>query len=191
MAGDLSSTGDQQIPKLKTRMTIPNVSPEAEVPFTYKLWKALGVFRKDEVKFSIKVGLGAAIYALPAFIPYTRPVYSHWRGEWGLVSYMIVMSMTLGQTNNSGNLRVLGTVIGAVLAIGAWMVFGVNPYTLSLFGWAVSLPCFWIILNWKQATFGRFILLTYNLSVLYAYSLAMADTDDDDDEVCSWRCRCG
>lgn len=31
--------------------------------------------------------------------------YSHWRGEWGLVSYMIVMSMTIGQTNSSGLLR--------------------------------------------------------------------------------------
>lgn len=165
-----------------TKVNIPNVSPEAEVPFTYKVWKAMRVLRRDEVKFSIKVGVGAAIYALPAFIPLTRPIYSHWRGEWGLVSYMIVMSMTLGQTNNSGIMRFLGTVVGAGLAILAWVAIGVNPYYLSAFGWMVSLPCFWIILNWKQATFGRFILLTYNLSVLYAYSLAMADGDNDDDE---------
>lgn len=169
-------------PKLKPRPTIPNVSPSAGVPFTYKIWKSMRVLRRDEVKFSIKVGLGAAVYALPAFIPLTRPIYSHWRGEWGLVSFMIVMSMTLGQTNNSGNMRVLGTVFGAILALAAWLALGANPYALSAFGWVVSVPCFWIILNWKQATFGRFILLTYNLSVLYAYSLAMADADDDDDE---------
>ena len=31
---------------------------------------------------------------------------------------------------------------------------------------------------------GRFILLTYNLSALYAYSLSVKDAqDDDDDEV--------
>ena len=29
---------------------------------------------------------------------------------------------------------------------------------------------------------GRFILLTYNLSALYAYSLSVQDDDDDDDE---------
>ena len=29
---------------------------------------------------------------------------------------------------------------------------------------------------------GRFILLTYNLSALYAYSLSVRDEDDDDDE---------
>ena len=46
------------------------------------------------------------------------------------------------------------------------------------------MPCFHIILNWKQNTFGRFILLTYNLSCLYAYSLSIRDDDDDgDDEV--------
>ena len=143
------------------------------------------MFRRRNVRFSIKVGVGAAIYALPAFIPQTRPIYSHWRGEWGLVSYMIVMSMTLGQTNNSGKARVAGTLVGTVLTLFAWFVFSPNPYTLSLFGWIVSIPCFWIILTWKQATFGRFILLTYNLSVLYAYSLATSSAeggDDDDDE---------
>ncbi|KAG0633708.1 Fusaric acid resistance protein-like-domain-containing protein [Tuber brumale] len=170
---------------LRLTKTIPNVAPEVGVPFTYKVWKALSLFRQRNVRFSIKVGVGAAIYALPAFIPQTRPIYSHWRGEWGLVSYMIVISMTLGQTNNSGKARLLGTLLGSILALFAWFVFSTNPYTLSLFGWAVSVPCFWIILTWKQATFGRFILLTYNLSVLYAYSLATSSAgggDDDDDE---------
>ncbi|PWW79664.1 hypothetical protein C7212DRAFT_356449 [Tuber magnatum] len=170
---------------LKRANTIPNVAPEVGLPFTYKVWKALSLFRQHNVRFSIKVGVGAAAYALPAFIRQTRPIYSHWRGEWGLVSYMIVMSMTLGQTNNSGKARVLGTLLGSILALFAWFVFSTNPYTLSLFGWAVSIPCFWIILTWKQATFGRFILLTYNLSVLYAYSLATSSAgggDNDDDE---------
>ena len=175
---------NQQVdePTLKRRETIPNVAPEVGIPFSYRVWKALRVLRRDYVRFSIKVGVGAALYALPAFITSTRPIYSHWRGEWGLVSYMIVFSMTLGQTNNSGKARVLGTVLGSVLALTAWFMCATNPYFLAIFGWAVSLPCFWIILTWKQATFGRFILLTYNLSVLYAYSLAMADGDGDDDD---------
>ncbi|KAF8254118.1 hypothetical protein K440DRAFT_648719 [Wilcoxina mikolae CBS 423.85] len=164
------------------RRTIPNVSPEAQVPFTYKVWKAFGALRQDHVKFSVKVGVGAALYALPSFIPTTRPTFQLWRGEWGLVSYMIIMSMTLGQTNNSGEARVVGTMIGAVLALIAWIAFPENPYALSLLGWLVSMPCFWIILNWKQATLGRFILLTYNLSALYAYSISMTDDNEDDDD---------
>lgn len=167
---------------LKRQHTIPNVSPEAKIPLSYRLWKALGTLRQDHIKFSVKVGVGAALFALPAFIPITRPTFSLWRGEWGLVSYMIIMSMTLGQTNSSGEARVVGTMVGAVLALVAWVVFPENPYALSIFGWIVSIPCFWIILTWKQATFGRFILLTYNLSALYAYSLSKKDDDDDDDE---------
>ena len=152
------------------------------MPLTYQLWKALALLRQDKVRFGIKVGVGAALYSLPAFIQATRPTYALWRGEWGLVSYMIIMSMTLGQTNNSGVARVSGTMVGALVALAAWIAFPGNPYALSVFGWVVSLPCFWIILNWKQATFGRFILLTYNLSVLYAYSISVTGDDEDDDD---------
>jgi hypothetical protein len=171
-----------QIPNLMRKRTIPNMSPEAKITFSYKLWRASSALRQDKVKFGVKVGIGAAVYTLPAFIPSTRPTFTLWRLEWGLVSYMVVLSMTLGQTNSSGQARVLGTMIGAFLALFAWIVFPGNPYALSLFGWLVSLPCCWIILNWKQATFGRFILLTYNLSALYSYSLSVRDNDDDDDE---------
>ncbi|RPB29574.1 hypothetical protein L211DRAFT_26091 [Terfezia boudieri ATCC MYA-4762] len=162
--------------------TLPNMEQDQPVPFSYRIWKALKVFRRDDVKFGIKVGGGAAIYALPAFLESTRPIFSHWRGEWGLVSYMIVMSMTIGQTNSSGFIRVLGTIIGAALAVLAWILFPKDPYALSLFGCVIAMPCFHIILNWKQNTFGRFIILTYNLSCLYAYSLSMKVDDDDDDE---------
>merc|ERR1712169_61650 len=44
------------------------------------------------------------------------------------------------------------------------------------------MPCFYIILVKGQGPFGRFIMLTYNLSCLYAYSLSIQDADDDDDE---------
>ena len=68
--------------------------------YNYRLWKALGVFRRDDTKFAIKVGVGAALYALPSFLPPTRPFYQHWRGEWGLLSYMLVCSMTIGASND-------------------------------------------------------------------------------------------
>ncbi|KAJ6141679.1 hypothetical protein N7470_010069 [Penicillium chermesinum] len=88
----------------------------------YRLWKSLEIIRRDDIKYAIKVGLGAALYALPAFLPSTRPFYQRWRGEWGLLSYML----------------------------------GNGPL-------------------------GRFIMLTYNLSVLYAYSLTQKEADDPDE----------
>ncbi|KAF3923347.1 hypothetical protein ABW21_db0204131 [Orbilia brochopaga] len=149
----------------------------------YRIWKALRTFRRDDVKFAAKVGLGAALYALPSYISYTRPIYSHYRGEWGLVSYMIVISMTLGATNTSGVYRFIGTIIGATVAIFSWICFVDMPVALALYGWALSFLCFVLILNYPdKASFGRFILLTYNITALYAYTISIKDDDEDDDE---------
>lgn len=46
----------------------------------------------------------------------------------------------------------------------------------------MSLVCFYIIVGKGKGPMGRFILLTYNLSALYAYSLSVKDEEDDDDE---------
>jgi hypothetical protein len=135
-----------------------------------------------KVRFAFKVGIGAALYALFAFIPVTRPFYQHWRGEWGLLSYMLVCSMTIGASNTTGWSRFIGTFIGAAIAVIIWAVCQGNPFALAFCGWVVSLPCFYIILEKGKGPFGRFIMLTYNLSCLYAYSLSIKDSVDDDDE---------
>jgi len=176
---DLPSEFPQEPP---TKRRVPNVSYGDTVPFTYRIWKGLKGLRRDSVKFSLKTGLGAALYALPAFIPASRPFFSHWRLEWGLVSYMIVMSMTLGATNTSGLYRVIGTLIGASLTVLAWILFPGNAPALAAFGWLISLPCFSLIVNSSKVTLGRFTLLTYNISALYAYSLSVRDGEGDGDE---------
>ncbi|CAN6673243.1 hypothetical protein TRVA0_048S00474 [Trichomonascus vanleenenianus] len=151
--------------------------------WSYKLWKSLGVFRQTDVKFAIKVGLGAAVYAIPAFLDHLRPLFGRWRGEWGLITYAIIMSKSIGGTMTTVKIRIFGTFVGALTAYLIWAAFPRNPVALSIFGWMLSLPCFWIILHWKSDNpLGRFILLTFNLTVLYSYSLSINDYDDDDDE---------
>ena len=150
--------------------------------YAYKFWRVLRFFRRDDIKFAVKVGAGAAIFALPSFVPVWRPFYSHWRGEWGLLSYMLVCSMTIGASNTTGFERFFGSCIGAVCAIVAWFASNANPFLLAFFGWLISLGCFYIILAQGKGPMGRFILLTYNLSALYAYSLSVKDDDHDDDE---------
>ncbi|CZT44109.1 related to Lactobacillus putative histidine protein kinase SppK [Rhynchosporium secalis] len=140
------------------------------------------VLARDDVRFAVKVGFGASLYAMFAFIPFTRPFYQHWRGEWGLLSYMLVCAMTIGASNTTGWSRFIGTFIGAAIACFLWGITQGNPFGLAFCGWLVSLPCFYIILVKGQGPFGRFIMLTYNLSCLYAYSLSIQDVDDDDDE---------
>lgn len=134
------------------------------------------------MRFALKVGIGATLYALFAFLPQTRPFYRHWRGEWGLVSYMLVCSMTIGGSNSTGWSRFSGTFIGAILAVVTWTMCQGNPVALALCGSLVSIPCFYIIVVKNDGPFGRFIMLTYNVSCLYAYSISIKETDDDDDE---------
>jgi hypothetical protein len=69
-----------------------------------------------------------------------------------------------------------------VFAIAAWIAADDHAFVLGFFGWLVSLLCFYIIVGRGKGPMGRFILLTYNLSALYAYSLSVKDDDEDDDE---------
>lgn len=90
--------------------------------------------------------------------------------------------MTIGASNTTGWARFIGTFIGAVIAVVVWVICQGNPFALAFLGWVVSLPCFYLIIAKGKGPFGRFIMLTYNLSCLYAYSLSIKDGDDDDDE---------
>ncbi|KAI9683704.1 MAG: hypothetical protein M1829_005010 [Trizodia sp. TS-e1964] len=160
-------------------------SPEKPLPketLSHRLWKISRIFRRDDVKFATKVGIGAAIYALPSFLPSTRPLYLHWRGNWGLISYMVVCSMTIGASNTTSNDRFLGTCLGTACAVLSWLASQGNCYALAFFGWVMALYCFYIIIGQRNGAYGRFILLTYNLTALYAYSLSIGDGKGDKDE---------
>ena len=145
-------------------------------------WRPFDFFRTDEIKFALKVGIGAGLYALPSFLSLTRPLYLFWRGEWGLVSYMLVCSMTIGASNTTGYARFLGTCIGAFCSIGAWYITGGNSFKLAVVGFIMVLGPFYMIIAKGQGPMGRFILLTYNLSVLYAFSYSQIDGHELDDE---------
>ncbi|KAI0144045.1 Fusaric acid resistance protein-like-domain-containing protein [Hypoxylon sp. NC0597] len=146
------------------------------------LLKFFRFLARDDIRFGLKVGIGATLYAMFAFIPQTRPIYAHWRGEWGLLSFMIVCSMTVGASNATGLARFTGTIMGAAFVLVNWWISNGNPVALALLGWAVSFGAFYIMVDRGNAPFGRFILLSYNVSSLYAYSLTQQVDDDDDDE---------
>jgi hypothetical protein len=134
------------------------------------------------VRFGVKVGIGATLYAMFAFIPETRPIYQHWRAEWGLLSFMIVCSMTVGASNTTGMARFIGTILGAFFVLVGWWISGGEAVPLAIFGWAMSFLAFYITIELGNAPFGRFFILSYNVSSLYAYSLSQRVEDDDDDE---------
>ncbi|KAI0538813.1 ribosomal protein L19 [Xylaria digitata] len=146
------------------------------------IWRFLSFLARDDIRFGLKVGIGATLYAMFAFIPETMETYRHWRGEWGLLSFMIVCSMTVGASNATGLARFTGTILGAAFVVINWLIADGNPVGLAILGWAVSFGAFYLMVDRGNAPFGRFILLSYNVSSLYAYSLSQSVDDDDDDE---------
>lgn len=161
----------------------PSGSPDAAQGrmdrFLYDLWKSLKVFRRNDVQFGIRVGLGAFCISFFAFYPRTKDVFNVWRGEWALVIYCIMMNKLVGGTTMTAKWRFIGTFIGAYAAYVTWMLTDGNVYALAFVGFAISFPCFYIITNWKKNNpFGRFILLTYNLTALYSYGLRQLDSED-------------
>ncbi|OAA37210.1 60S ribosomal protein L19 [Metarhizium rileyi] len=162
-----------------------NAAPSASCFQREMSQRVLGVMRflaREDILFGIKVGIGAVLWAQFAFIPATRPIYQHWRGEWGLLSYMIVVGMTTGASNTTSTSRLLGTLMGAACACVSWLISQGNAYILALCGWLMALWNFYMILVVKNGPLGRIALLAYNVIVLYAYSISQDVEDDDDDE---------
>ncbi|CCH46988.1 putative membrane protein [Wickerhamomyces ciferrii] len=150
--------------------------------YSYKIWKFFSFFRKVEVQFGIRVGLGAFVLGSLAYLPKTKVPFMEWRGEWALVTYCIIMNKSLGGTTMTVNWRILGTFIGAFGAYLIWTLSDGNVIALCLTGWILSLFCFHIILNWKDNNaYGRFILLTYNVTALYSFNITRQDDLEDGD----------
>lgn len=150
--------------------------------YTFKLWKNLKLFRRTDVQFGIRVGLGALFISTFAFYPKTKQTFNNWRGEWALVIYCIMMNKSLGGTTMTVKWRFIGTFIGAFTAYMVWLLTDGNVYALCLTGFLLCIPSFYIIIYWKKNNpFGRFILLTYNLTALYSYSMIQKDAEDDNE----------
>ncbi|KAJ4306085.1 hypothetical protein N0V88_000881 [Collariella sp. IMI 366227] len=147
--------------------------------------RILGVVRKlarDDIRFGLKVGVGATLWAMLSFLPQTRDIYRHWRGEWGLLSFMIVCTMTVGAANTTGLARFKGTIVGIGAAGLSWNISDHNALALIPLGSLIAFWSFYVIIAKGKAPLGRITLLAYNVSTLYAYSLSQKVDDDDDDE---------
>lgn len=148
--------------------------------YSNRLWRALKVFKRTDIQFGIRVGLGAFVLSLLAFYPSTKILFNNWRGEWSLTIYCIMMNKSLGGTQMTVKWRFLGTFLGSAIAWVTWILFDGHPFALGFAGFLLSTYCFYIIIYWKRNNaFGRFILLTYNLTALYSYTVAQHDAEDD------------
>ncbi|KPM35700.1 hypothetical protein AK830_g10865 [Neonectria ditissima] len=135
------------------------------------IWTLFKKMARDDIQFGLKVGIGAALWAMLAFIEETRDLYNEWRGEWGLLSFMIVCSMTVGASNTVGWARFIGTLFGALFSVVNWKISHGYAIPLLFLGWLTSFINFYIIVQYGKASLGRISLLAYNVSTLHAYSL--------------------
>ncbi len=109
-----------------------------------RLWVFQERLRQPDMKYAIKAGLGSVILASPAFFGPTRPIFLEYRGEWAMIAYFSSLSVSIGATNLLTLYRIIGTIVGAAIAVFAYRLFPDNAYVLPVFGWAFSLPCFFV-----------------------------------------------
>ncbi|WVQ80167.1 hypothetical protein IAT38_002272 [Cryptococcus sp. DSM 104549] len=139
-------------------------------------WAVGERLRQPDAKYAIKTGLGGAILAAPAYTEAGRPIFLQYRGEWALIAYFATMSQTIGQTNFLSMARVLGTLIGAGVAVLFSNMSPGNNIALPIMGFFFSIPCFYVITQMPDyMNAGRFVLLTYNLTCLYAYNTRLRE----------------
>ena len=159
----------------------PRVKPNDEVTrsITYtlyerarkRLWSTGEFLRQPNIRYAIKTGLGGAILAAPAYTEVGRPIFLEYRGEWALIAYFSAISPTVGATNLVSVFRVIGTLIGAFVAVLVYTLFPGNAIVLPILGTLLSLPAFYVITQIPEyAQAGRFTLLAYNLTCLYAFN---------------------
>ncbi|OAD76278.1 hypothetical protein PHYBLDRAFT_186217 [Phycomyces blakesleeanus NRRL 1555(-)] len=138
--------------------------------FFLKMWSFFSWFRNHEARYAAKSTFTALAIAVLAFIPYTRPYFQSLRMEWTLITVLAAMTPTVGGTNLVAVLRVLATMVGSIIALGAYLMFPANGPVLLFITWAFSLGCFWVTMHHRHGRFGLFSLLAYNLVVLYKFN---------------------
>jgi hypothetical protein len=136
------------------------------------IWTIGEFLKQSETRFAIKAGIGCALLATPAFVPSLRPTFTLFQGQWALITFLVVFSPTVGQSNQMSIHRILGTFAGALTAVGAYWLFPDDNVALPIFGAIFAVPCFYVIIKFPHlAVSGRFVVLTYNLTALYSYNI--------------------
>ncbi|TIB78009.1 hypothetical protein E3Q23_00950 [Wallemia mellicola] len=147
--------------------------------FSQILWEVLTFFERKDVKFAIRTGGALAILSMPSYISYLRPLALNLKLEWALISCFASLSPTVGQTNFMSIQRILGTIVGAAVAVVAFAGLGHSLFGaigFPILGFFFSLPCFYIVVgSTRYSSSGRFVLQSYNLVALYAFNLRDQD----------------
>lgn len=93
---DNSSTRPQvYFPKIRPHAPNTVLTPErSTLTFWGKvkqlIWVIGGRLKEPDIKYAVKVGMATAVLAAPAFVNTTRPIFTEYRGEWALISVIVI-----------------------------------------------------------------------------------------------------
>ncbi|RKP38590.1 hypothetical protein BJ085DRAFT_12024, partial [Dimargaris cristalligena] len=76
----------------------------------HRLWRFFLWFRRFQTKFALKAAMIATLLSLPAFVEDWNPTFRMFRGEWAVITALVVMTPTVGGSNSTSVYRILGTV---------------------------------------------------------------------------------
>ncbi|KAG0360036.1 hypothetical protein BG005_011643 [Podila minutissima] len=150
-----------------------------------RLWRFLHVFRSFQVKYAAKAAISTMVLLIPAFVDWTRPYFVQYRGEWAIISMLIVMVPTVGGTNIVGLYRILGTVIGCYVGVAVYVLFPADDILLPICCFLFAVPNFYLVLCSSYPRIGQVTLLAFNLVLIQTYNRRNGDGSvppDDDDE---------
>ncbi|CAO3574099.1 unnamed protein product [Mortierella alpina] len=188
----------KQKQRLFPKPNIHNTSNTLQTPmpstfvqrWSTRIWKFLHRFRSFQVKYAAKTAFSAMIMLVPAFVDWTRPYFVQYRGEWAIVSMLVVMVPTVGGTNIVGVYRIISTIIGCYMGVVAYLVFPAHDIMLPICCFLFAIPNFYLVLCSSYPRLGQVTLLAFNLVLLQTYNRRHGDgtvppdedEDDDDDD---------
>ncbi|KAF9963620.1 hypothetical protein BGZ70_007299 [Mortierella alpina] len=188
----------KQKQRLFPKPNIHNTSNTLQTPmpstfvqrWSTRIWKFLHRFRSFQVKYAAKTAFSAMIMLVPAFVDWTRPYFVQYRGEWAIISMLVVMVPTVGGTNIVGVYRIISTIIGCYVGVVVYLVFPAHDIMLPICCFLFAIPNFYLVLCSSYPRLGQVTLLAFNLVLLQTYNRRHGDgtvppdedEDDDDDD---------
>ncbi|CEP10684.1 hypothetical protein [Parasitella parasitica] len=130
--------------------------------------------RKDPTRYAIKFAVTMELLALMAWLPIqgVNELYNINRGQWALLSAMVVFNFTVGSTALQCLFRVLATVIGAVCGYICLLAADRNqyPYVIAIMILLFQIPMWYALLGSKYPKIGFISLLTMAVIVSTGYA---------------------
>ncbi|KAL0071633.1 hypothetical protein AAF712_001490 [Marasmius tenuissimus] len=106
------------------------------------------ITHSNHLKHALKNSVGVALLSLPAFLPENSPArhwFHAWRGQWMVLSFVLVLDTNQGATWRTGYLRVSGTILGALCGFVVALIAHRNPYAIVVLVTLAEIPMSWIV----------------------------------------------